>query len=163
MPHGLSLQASPDINVPIIASSSVSCQIVHLTNKAVQRQVQILLTEGAPIQVQAEAFLLGQAIYNVLENALDFSPDNATISIRISQLENNAVIQIQDQGAGIPDYAIDKIFDKFYSLPRPATGQKSTGLGLNFVQEVLKLHSGSITLGNHPEGGVIATITLPIS
>jgi len=73
----------------------VGTQIVHLTNKAIQRQVQILFTESTPIQVHAEAFLLGQAIYNVLENALDFSPDNATISISIRQLENNAVIQIK--------------------------------------------------------------------
>ncbi len=80
--------------------------------------------------------------------------------------ENNQIqIAIKDQGAGIPDYALDKIFDKFYSLPRPEhtpnAGQKSTGLGLNFVQEVAKLHGGSVTLSNHADGGVIAVITLP--
>ena len=81
--------------------------------------------------------------------------------------EQNAqiIISIVDQGAGIPEYALTKVFDKFYSLPRPANspnaGQKSTGLGLNFVQEVAKLHGGSLTLSNNPDGGAIATITLP--
>lgn len=74
-------------------------------------------------------------------------------------------IIVTDNGAGIPDYAIDKIFDKFYSLPRPAyksnSGQKSTGLGLNFVQEVAKLHGGTVTLQNHADGGAMATIMLP--
>ena len=140
----------------------IRTQISHLAEKAALRQVQLQFTENATIQLQAEAFLLGQAIYNCLENALDFSPENSVININISQQENQAIIRIQDQGAGIPDYAIDKIFDKFYSLPRPASGQKSTGLGLNFVQEVVKLHGGKITLSNHAEGGVIATILLPL-
>ncbi|HNZ57552.1 MAG TPA: ATP-binding protein, partial [Methylophilaceae bacterium] len=113
-----------------------------------------------------EAFLLGQAIYNVLDNALDFSPENSHIQIHISQQQHQAHIRIQDQGTGIPDYALTKIFDKFYSLPRPQNtanaGQKSTGLGLNFVQEVVKLHGGSITLQNNSNGGAIATMTFPM-
>ncbi|MGB7816774.1 MAG: two-component system sensor histidine kinase CreC [Methylotenera sp.] len=138
----------------------VRTQIAHLAEKAEQQHVQFLLNEEAPVHIQAEAFLLGQALYNVLENALDFSPENSIININISLKENHAIIRIQDQGAGIPDYALDKVFDKFYSLPRPANGQKSTGLGLNFVQEVVKLHGGNITLSNRAGGGAVATITL---
>jgi two-component system sensor histidine kinase CreC len=74
------------------------------------------------------------------------------------------VLSIQDQGTGIREFAMDKIFDKFYSLPRPEhsanAGQKSTGLGLNFVKEVILLHGGTLTVGNVQEGGVKATITL---
>lgn len=141
----------------------IQTQMSHLAEKAARRNIQLLLEQEAHVQVQAEAFLLGQAIFNVLENALDFSPECSVIRINISQQGNSAVIRVLDQGAGIPDYALDKIFDKFYSLPRPATGQKSTGLGLNFVQEVIKLHGGSIKLQNHPEGGVVAVISLPKS
>lgn len=49
---------------------------------------------------------------------------------------------VSDDGPGIPDYAIDRIFERFYSLPRPETGRKSTGLGLPFVKEVMELHGG---------------------
>ena len=69
---------------------------------------------------------------------------------------------VDDHGSGIPDYAIDKIFDKFFSLQRPDSGKKSTGLGLNFVKEVVILHKGDITLENRPEKGVRATLTLPL-
>jgi two-component system sensor histidine kinase CreC len=140
----------------------VNTQIAHLAEKAQQRNIQFSINANEVATIKAEAFLLGQAIYNVLENALDFSPSDSTIKISISREIENIVLSIKDQGAGIPDYALDKIFNKFYSLPRPATGQKSTGLGLNFVQEVLKLHGGYITLQNQASHGVVATITLPI-
>lgn len=137
-------------------------QIAHLSNKAAQRNIQFKFALLAPIKIQAEAFLLGQAVYNVLENALDFSPAESVITVKTQTHSNQIELSVCDAGSGIPDYALSKIFDKFYSLPRPATGQKSTGLGLNFVQEVVKLHNGHITLQNHPDGGVIATISLPM-
>jgi two-component system sensor histidine kinase CreC len=71
-------------------------------------------------------------------------------------------LSIADSGPGIPDYAKDKIFEKFFSLQRPDTGKKSTGLGLNFVKEVAELHFGSISLENLQQGGVKATLTLPV-
>lgn len=141
----------------------VRTQIAHLADKANQRNVQFKIIDDGFIHLKAEAFLLGQAIYNILENALDFSPKDSTITLSIGQQAGDINLTIQDQGAGIPEYALNKVFDKFYSLPRPATGQKSTGLGLNFVQEVLKLHNGNITLQNHEAGGVVATISLPNS
>lgn len=145
----------------------VRTQIAHLAEKAAARNVQIQLSETHPILMQAEAFLLGQAVYNLLENALDFSPNNAKINVHIRSQEKMAVIEVQDQGTGIPDFALDKIFDKFYSLPRPINtpnaGQKSTGLGLNFVQEVAKLHGGNVHLENGKTGGTIAIMTLPIA
>ena len=106
--------------------------------------------------------MLGQAIVNLLENALDFSPPNGIIQIDVIKNNHQILISVKDQGAGIPDYALAKVFDKFYSLPRPVSGQKSTGLGLNFVQEVAKLHGGSVSLSHHAEGGALAVITLPM-
>lgn len=143
----------------------VRTQIAHLTEKAALRNVQIQLSEINAITMRVEAFLLGQAVYNLLENALDFSPNNAKIYVNIRRQEKMAVIEVEDQGQGIPDYALDKVFDKFYSLPRPKNtpnaGQKSTGLGLNFVQEVAKLHGGNVRLENGKTGGATATMTLP--
>jgi len=141
-------------------------QISHLANKANSHHVLFNFSPINAIEIQADTFLLGQAIYNVLENALDFSPANSKINVCTEVNQTQIKLTICDAGNGIPNYALDKIFDKFYSLPRPDfsinAGQKSTGLGLNFVQEVVKLHGGSITLENHPNGGVLATITLPI-
>ena len=140
-------------------------QIGLLSSKAAQRNIQFKTEKSTNISLQVDSFLLGQAIYNLLENALDFSQDNSEITVSITENTSQVSIAIHDAGSGIPDYALTKIFDKFYSLPRPKhapnAGQKSTGLGLNFVQEVVKLHGGNVTLNNHPDGGVIAIISLP--
>lgn len=142
----------------------IQTQINLLSGKAAQRNIQFSFIPDSSVSMQADAFLLGQALYNLLENALDFSTDNSQIEIRVTENMQQIHIIIRDTGAGIPDYAISKIFDKFYSLPRPANtpnaGQKSTGLGLNFVQEVVKLHGGSLALVNNKDGGVLASITL---
>ncbi len=139
----------------------IQTQIKHLAQKIHALQASINEACRADLFLKADSFLLGQAIYNLLENALDFSPPNSIINIDVTEEDNQIKIAVKDQGAGIPDYALDKIFDKFYSLPRPTSGQKSTGLGLNFVQEVVKLHKGSVTLSNHAAGGAVAVITLP--
>ena len=88
------------------------------------------------IILQADEFLLGQAIVNLLENKLDFSPPNSIVQVNVIENNNRILIQVKDEGAGIPDYALDKVFDKFYSLPRPENtpnfGQKKHGVGLKF-------------------------------
>lgn len=142
----------------------IQTQINLLNSKSELRNIRFLFAPHTVISMQVDAFLLGQALYNLLENALDFSADNTQIQISVTENLQQIHITIRDNGAGIPDYALTKIFDKFYSLPRPANtpnaGQKSTGLGLNFVQEVAKLHGGSVKLKNQIDGGVIATIIL---
>jgi len=144
----------------------VKTQIMHLSNKSALNHVKLKFSSINAIEIQADSFLLGQAIYNILENAIDFSPANSDIRITTEISQTQIKLTVCDAGDGIPDYALDKIFDKFYSLTRPATGQKSTGLGLNFVREVVKLHGGSVTLENIKlqnsiVNGAIATITLP--
>ena len=69
--------------------------------------------------------------------------------------------QVPDRGPGIPDYAQDKVFEKFYSLARPHSRKKSTGLGLAFVKEIASLHHGRIELVNADGGGALATLSLP--
>lgn len=138
----------------------IQIQINHLSQKTHALGSNIHAACRADIFIRADSFLLGQAIYNLLENALDFSPPNSTINLSVVEENQQTSIQIKDQGTGIPDYAIDKIFDKFYSLPRPNSQNKSTGLGLNFVQQVAKLHGGNVTLQNHADGGAIAVLTL---
>jgi two-component system sensor histidine kinase CreC len=64
-----------------------------------------------------------------------------------------------NQAEAIPDYALPRLSERFYSLPRPDSGRKSTGLGLNFVEEVVKLHGGSLSIGN-AEGGVEVRLRL---
>jgi two-component system, OmpR family, sensor histidine kinase CreC len=76
-------------------------------------------------------------------------------------MDTALTLAIDDDGPGIPDFAKEKVFDKFFSLERPDTGRKSTGLGLNFVREVAHLHGGEIRLENREAQGLRATLQLP--
>ena len=132
-----------------------------------QRQVGLTFSchpENSVFSVSGDALLLAQAVRNLLENALDFSPADSTISVQLNAASDGLLtLDITDEGSGIPDYALDKIWQRFYSLPRPATGQRSTGLGLSFVEQIAKLHSADLSLTNRPEGGVLARIRIPVS
>jgi two-component system sensor histidine kinase CreC len=68
---------------------------------------------------------------------------------------------VEDSGPGIPDFALDRVFEKFFSLPRPASGRKSTGLGLAWMKEVTRLHGGEVSLENRKEGGLRVVWILP--
>jgi len=128
-----------------------------LTDKDVRMEVTV--PEG--LSVQANGFLLHQALENLVQNAIEFSPGGGTVRVTVTPDRNQVILAIADEGPGIPDYALGRIFDRFYSLGRPDTGKKSTGLGLNFVREVAKSHGGTIHVLNRPEGGALAVLTLP--
>lgn len=95
------------------------------------------------LQLIAEKDLIEKSISALIANALDFAPNGSTIRIDTTQLQGVTTITVRDQGPGIPNFSRDRIFEKFYSLERPNGGKKSTGLGLNFVNEVMLLHGGT--------------------
>jgi two-component system sensor histidine kinase CreC len=112
-------------------------------------------------RVEGERFLLQQAISNLLDNAIAFSPQGAVIEISASREQEAWGLTVRDHGPGIPDYARDRLFERFYSMPRPDSGRKSTGLGLSLVREVAQLHGGDIVVENHSGGGTLARLILP--
>ena len=129
---------------------------------AAARGLVVELLPGADDPVVAgDAFLLQRAIANLVDNALDFSPRGGRVTIEVVAHGRSCDVIVRDSGPGIPDFAEGKVFEKFYSLARPATAKKSTGLGLSFVKEIADLHRGRATLKNQPAGGAIATLSLP--
>jgi len=144
--------------------------LIHSLVNTVLESKQVLLSKKGlrvssrilvDVLIEGDAFLLYQALSNLIQNAIDFSPAGTQIELA-GQLEVGRFrFSVRDYGPGIPDYAKARVFEKFFSLQRPDTGKKSTGLGLNFVREVAMLHQGEVTLENCLEGGVCATLTLP--
>lgn len=126
-----------------------------------KKKIQILSKSSDELLIKGDSFLLHQAISNLMQNAIEFSPPDSQISISTVTFDNMLAIEIIDEGPGIPDYAIEKIFNKFFSLNRPDTDKKSTGLGLNFVKEVAELHGGKVIIENLPGGGVKASFMIP--
>ena len=126
------------------------------------RNLQVNLLDAPKCSIQGERFLIRQALSNLLQNAIDFSTPGDTIEIEYTQSDVATVaLNLKDQGTRIPEYAVDKIYERFYSLSRPDTGKKSTGLGLAFVREVAELHGGNIDLETRHGGGTIARLSLP--
>ena len=126
-----------------------------------KKNIRLLTKTDDDLFVEGDRFLLSQAVSNLIQNAIDFSPSNSQITISTSSIDHTSMIEITDKGPGIPDYALNKIFNKFFSLNRPDTDKKSTGLGLNFVREVAELHNGKVIIDNLPEGGVRAAFMIP--
>jgi two-component system sensor histidine kinase CreC len=111
--------------------------------------------------VRGERVLLREALVNLLQNALDFTPAGGTVALRTGEADGKVSFVVEDTGPGIPDYAIGHVFERFYSLPRPGGGRKSTGLGLSLVSEIAHLHGGGVALTNRPEGGARALLWVP--
>ena len=105
--------------------------------------------------------MLHRAVANLVDNAIDFSPAGGVVTLSLLRHRRSVDLCVRDRGPGIPDYAEGKVFEKFYSLARPQTQKKSTGLGLSFVKEIAELHHGRVTLGNAAEGGALAVLSLP--
>ena len=125
------------------------------------RRLSLRVEGETSATVDGDPFLLQQALGNLLDNAIEFSPEGGEIVVAVTADPSHIAISVRDQGQGTPDYALEHMFERFYSLPRPATGRKSTGLGLAFVREVARLHGGSADFANRPEGGALARIRLP--
>ncbi|MCU0958289.1 MAG: two-component system sensor histidine kinase CreC, partial [Hydrogenophaga sp.] len=127
-----------------------------------QLQVDVEVADG--LQLEAERFLLEQALSNLLDNAIDFTPEGGHLFVRAAQTPGGQVqIGILNEGPLVPDYALERVFERFYSLPRPDSQRKSTGLGLSLVQEVAQLHGGTVQLCNVPGQGVRVDLTLPLA
>ncbi len=153
----------------LVQVESVSlCELVDDVAAAVDTQLRakgiaLDLSLAPDLAVLGERFLLRSALVNLIQNAIDFTPDGGRIGVAAAAEIGMAVITVHDSGPGIPEYALDRVFERFYSLPRPDTGAKSTGLGLALVREAVTLHGGSISLANHPDGGTLATLRLPLA
>ncbi len=146
----------------------VEVPLAALVDELVQAQ-QARITAGGlrveraldpALRLRGERFLLRQAIANLLDNALDFTPPGGMIRFAAERCGVFVELSLFNQGDAIPDYALTRLTERFYSLPRPGGGRKSSGLGLNFVQEVAGLHGGELAIGN-VEGGVLARLKLP--
>jgi two-component system sensor histidine kinase CreC len=151
--QGLEAQAS--IPLAALVDDVLNAQCARIEGAGLHVEQGI----AADVKVFGEPFLLRQALGNLLDNALDFTPPGGVLRFSAQTLHNDVQVSLFNQAAPIPDYALPRLSERFYSLPRPVSGRKSTGLGLNFVEEVAKLHGGTLQIGNVP-GGVQVVLHL---
>ena len=158
------LEQQRELEAPTLFSvSSLFAELEHaLSAPAAQRKVVLRFDADPAIQIVGDSFLLGMALSNLIQNALDFAPPNSTVECMVKSDATNLNVSIRDRGPGIADYVHERLFERFFSLPRPDGTAKSTGLGLALVRKIATLHGGEIHLENSPEGGTLATLSLPL-
>lgn len=125
--------------------------------------VPLRVAEIVAPTVHGDRFLLRQALINLLQNALEFSSAGSEVLVEASADAGRVEFAVTDSGPGVPEYALSRVFERFYSLPRPNSGRKSTGIGLPLVREIAHLHGGDAALANRPEGGARASFFVRIN
>jgi two-component system, OmpR family, sensor histidine kinase CreC len=157
----LESRRSLDNTAPVAIKPLIDELAAAAQDTAGLRGIRVKVDAPQDAAVEGDAFLLRRAVSNLLDNAIDFSPDGSAVLLSLGTTARTVSIEVKDDGPGIPDYAQDKVFEKFYSLARPHSRKKSTGLGLSFVREIASLHRGRIELVNSDGGGAVATFSLP--
>ena len=157
------LESRVGVNFQTIQMQNLIQDVISSKMADAQLQgVNLIIEHNVVIKLKGDKFLLIQALSNLLSNALDFTPSGGTITVDTEINDDYYSIKVIDSGIGIPDFALEHVYERFYSLPRPNKG-KSSGLGLAFVKEVALLHNGNIVLNNRVnEQGAIATLILKI-
>ena len=124
---------------PVHLRDCVEQAVQQCQARAAQRHVRLELT-GTGTSGPWEAELVTLAIGNLLDNAIDFSPDGGTVQV---QLEGSHLI-VRDQGPGVPDYALPRLGERFFTTARPDGTRSGSGLGLAIVRRVMALHGGRL-------------------
>lgn len=137
--------------------------IMEALTLTAEKQVQYQYSNSAATDaIVADNLLFHQAMANVLDNAVKYSGGKAEIKIRCYTENNYFCIQCNDLGEGISSNSMPFIFEKFYREPRPNHAVKGYGLGLNYVQEIMKAHKGKIELSSIKGKGTSVTLFWPV-
>jgi len=125
------------------------------------REVKIAVEPNLP-QIPMDFVLMIQALINVLDNAVRYSPPGTPIDVRAWWEAGQVHIQIADRGPGVPVSELGRIFDKFHRIRRPGDAG-GVGLGLTISAGIVELHGGRIWAENRGGGGLAVTVTLPLA
>src|SRR5215472_607312 len=125
--------------------------------------VRLDLAPDVPM-VSLDPVLFEQVLFNLLDNAAKYAPPDTTVSIRTWRDQDSVILQVIDEGEGIPQGDLEHIFDKFYRVQKTDQVRPGTGLGLAISRGFVEAMNGTIVAANRPDRrGAMFTITLPIS
>lgn len=146
----------------VVLSQLLKEEIAALKSVIEMKQLEIEVTGlDQGVSVEGDPLMLRIAVRNVLNNAFDFSSPGGVVEIELRETEGEPEVVVRDSGPGLPDYAVGRVFDRFYSLKNEVTGRKGSGIGLSFVRSTMLLHGGSADLENRPEGGAAMKLLFP--
>ncbi|MEP2688496.1 sensor histidine kinase [Maribacter dokdonensis] len=123
------------------------------------KKIKLVTTyENEDLALQADTVQLTQVLFNLIMNAIYYSPENGIISVKVLDTENHILLKIADQGEGIPKELEDKVFEPFFTTKPIGEG---TGLGLSVVHGIITSHKGTIEHEQNTPKGTIFTVNFP--
>ena len=148
---------------PLRAESLLERILILLEPVAAQRQIRMVSNFPADLPpFLADADLLSRAVENLVSNAIKYSPDGTAVTLSARAEEEYVAIEVADHGYGIPAADLERVFEKFYRVPRVQdAGVPGTGLGLALVREIAELHHGSVSLRSEVNQGSTFTLRIP--
>ena len=127
-----------------------------------RRQRVEVQVAGPAETIRADCGKLHDILRNLIENAVNYSPEASIISVEAGARDHRAVITVADRGPGIPESDLSRVFERFYRVDRARSRDPGgTGLGLAIVKHLVGLHRGEVTAGNREGGGAVFTVQLP--
>ncbi|TGL44609.1 two-component system sensor histidine kinase CreC [Leptospira perdikensis] len=137
--------------------------ILNFQSELEWKSIQVVVnSENQSWVVKGNRNYLYLTIENLIRNSFDFANENDTITIEIREETDGFLkFSVMDEGHSIPDYALTRVTEKFYSLPRPNNNRKSSGLGLSIVNQIVELHGGKFAIQNRNPRGVLVSIFFP--
>jgi signal transduction histidine kinase len=147
-----------------------SCDLGDLSRRAVElytdvaeaKSITLNWQEGSSTPITADATRLRQAIANLVDNAIKYTPGGGRVSLRSFVRENTAVLEVRDTGPGIPLSEQPRIWERLYRGDQ-SRSQTGLGLGLSLVRAIVEAHHGQVLVRNAAEGGAIFELSLPLA
>jgi two-component system phosphate regulon sensor histidine kinase PhoR len=141
--------------------SAVTADLAPTIEDKSQRITVDVIAEAR--HVEGDPAKLHDIIRNLVENAVNYSPEGAEVRLGATQVNGTYTITVADSGPGIPDEDLARVFERFYRVDKSRSRPGGTGLGLAIVKHLVELHGGEAVAANRPEGGAVFTISLPLS
>lgn len=151
------------LNISEIDANMLITEVINILNPLTQKKkITFKCNIKENLSLQGDFVKLQQVLFNIIGNAIKFSPNDSEINILADNIDNKIQIIIQDFGIGIEKKYQKKIFEKFFQIQNDfSKTETSTGLGLPISKEFIKLHNGKITVKSEINKGTIFTIILP--
>lgn len=150
-------------NATTLEVSELVMQAIDESRLAAEsRGITLEFVSNCDVTILGDETQLEMAISNLIENAINYSPDKTTVVISLNRVQDLAELKVKDQGIGISEEDVDRIFERFYRVD-PARSRETggTGLGLSIVKHIITNHGGDITVWSVPGEGSTFTIRLP--
>ncbi|MBP7702204.1 MAG: DUF4118 domain-containing protein [Phenylobacterium sp.] len=143
--------------------SEVVGRVVQRLGKRAGERELVASAGGEALAALGDPILAEQALANVVENSIRFSPNGTRIEVCARRTDGQVVVEVQDEGPGAPDADLARIFDKFYRSPATAAGQQGTGLGLSITRGLVEAMGGAVEARARSDGrpGLVVALSFP--